>query len=79
MKKRRLKPIKSRKQIARAMAERCANQYARDHILPLPFPNPWDVWDPTKVDPDATPEQIAERYLEFSKLCPPSRRIKYIV
>ncbi len=74
-----LRPLKTRKQIARALAERRANRYASDHGLPLPFPNIWDFLDPTKLSRDATPEQIAERYLEFCKLCPPRKRKKHIL
>ena len=35
----------------------------------MPFPNPWDAWDPTKVPADATPEQITQSYREFAKRC----------
>lgn len=72
-----LRPLKTRKQIARALAERRANRFARDHGLPLPFPNIWDFLDPTKVSRDATPEEIEESYREFCKLCPPKRRKKH--
>jgi hypothetical protein len=68
-------PIKTPEQETRAIAQRDANRRAKEKGLPLPFPNPWDVWDPTKLDPEeATPEKIADRYREFCKLCPPRRR-----
>lgn len=55
--------------LARCLAQREANGQARDLGLPLPFPNIWDEWDPTKVDRDATIEEIHRRYQEFKKLC----------
>jgi hypothetical protein len=67
--------IKSPEQEARALADREANRRAKEKGLPLPYPNLWDSLDPTKLDPgEATPERMAERYREFSKLCPPRRR-----
>jgi hypothetical protein len=75
VKKRKVHSIKTPEQEARALAEREANRLAKEQGLPLPFPNPWDVWDPTKVDPDrATPEAITESYRAFLKLCPRRRR-----
>lgn len=53
----------------RALEDREANARARARGEPLPFPNPWDAWDPTKVGPDATPEEIHRSYLEFRKRC----------
>ena len=47
-----------REKEARAIAERAANAEAQARGEPMPFPNPWDAWDPTKVAADATPEQI---------------------
>ena len=38
--------------------ERRADARAAKAGKPLPFPNIRDAWDPTKVPPDATPEQI---------------------
>ena len=64
-------PHKTREQIARAMAERAANREAAEKGLPLPFPNPWDAVDPTKLPRDATREQITASYREFCRLCPP--------
>ena len=62
------------------MAQREANRRAKEQGLPLPYPNMWDALDPTKLDPrEATPEKIAERYLEFCKLCPPRRRKVHIL
>lgn len=51
------------------MAQRQANERAAVRGEPLPFPNPWDVLDPTKVGPDAKPEQITASFREFSKRC----------
>lgn len=62
--------IKSPEQLARALEERAANERAQREGRPLPYPNPWDELDPTKLLPEeATPERIAERYREFCKLC----------
>jgi hypothetical protein len=75
VKKSKKHPVKTREQEERAIAEREANRLAKEKGLPLPYPNPWDVWDPTKVDPEnATPEAIAQSYREFCKLCPPRKR-----
>ena len=55
----------------RAMAQRAANVAASREGRPLPYPNPFDVWDPTKVPRDASPEQIRQSHMEFRKICPP--------
>lgn len=70
-------PIKDEERTARAMAQRAANAEARRMALPLPFPNPWDAVDPTKVDRDATIEEIHRSYLEFAKLCRPRPKTKH--
>ena len=80
MKKSKKHSIKTPEQEARAIAQREANRRAKEQGLALPYPNPWDVWDPTKVDPEeATPEKIAERYREFCKLCPPRKRKEHFL
>jgi hypothetical protein len=61
--------IKDEEQIARAMAQRAANAEASRRGEPLPYPNIWDVLDPTKLDRNATIEEIHKRYLEFTQLC----------
>jgi hypothetical protein len=72
--------IKTPEQEARAIAQREENERAKAEGRPLPYPNPWDVWDPTKLDPaEATPEKIAERYREFCKLCPPRKRKEHFL
>jgi hypothetical protein len=53
----------------RAIAQREANARAAARGEPLPFPNPWDTLDPTKVGPDATPEEITASYREFRRRC----------
>jgi hypothetical protein len=62
-------PIKDEAQIARAMAQRAANAEASRKGEPLPYPNMWDVLDPTKVERNATIEEIHRSYLEFAELC----------
>jgi hypothetical protein len=69
--------LKTQQQEVRALAERKANADAVTAGHPMPFPNMWDVLDPTKVPRDATPEQIHQSYLEFRKLCPPPPRKLY--
>ncbi|MBN2194199.1 MAG: hypothetical protein JW751_15390 [Polyangiaceae bacterium] len=61
---------------SRALAQRAANERAKAAGEPLPFPNVWDVLDPTKTAADATPDEIARSQAEFSRLCrrPPCRR-----
>jgi hypothetical protein len=72
--------VKTPEEEARAIAQREANERAKAEGLPLPHPNPWDVWDPTKLDPaEATPERIAQRYREFRKLCPPRKRKEHFL
>ena len=71
--------MKSVRQERQAIAQRCANERAKAQGLPLPYPNPWDIWDPTKVRPDATPEEIHWSYLEFRKLCAPPLRKSYTI
>jgi hypothetical protein len=68
---------KTRAQIRRALDQRRANARAAAEGAPLPFPNPWDAVDHTKVPRDATAEQIHIRYIEFRKLCPPPSRRKH--
>lgn len=67
-------PLKE--EVERALAQRAANERAARAGKPLPYPNPWDAVDPTKLPRDATPEQIHQRYLEFTKICkaPPCKR-----
>ena len=52
-----------------AVAQRAENASAQARGEPMPFPNPWDGVDPTKVPADATPEQITASYKAFSQIC----------
>jgi hypothetical protein len=70
-------PIKTPEQEERALAERAANARAAEEGLRLPFPNPWDLLDPTKVDRDATLAEIHASYVEFCKLCRPRPRKRH--
>lgn len=64
---------------ARQLAQRAANERAHEAGAPLPFPNPWDAWDPTKVSRDASPEEIHRSYLEFTKICRPPKPKRYTI
>jgi hypothetical protein len=67
----RIRPrLKSRAEEARALRQRAANRAAARRGDPLPFPNPWDAWDPTKLPQGASVRAIERRYREFLKLCP---------
>jgi hypothetical protein len=72
-------PVKPDSQEERAVAERAVNKQAKELGLPLPYPNIWDLLDPTKVDQDATPEEIHKSYQEFRKLCPPRPRKRHVI
>ena len=50
--------LKTEDRVARAIAQRDANERAREAGQPLPYPNPWDALDPTKLPRDATAEQL---------------------
>lgn len=63
----------------RALAQRAANARAKARGEPLPYPNPWDALDPTKVSAGASPEEIARRYREFRALCPPPAPKRYTI
>ena len=63
----------------RAITQREANERAVRAGEPMPFPNPWDRLDPTKVAPEATPEEIHQSYLEFCKLCRPPKIKSYTI
>ncbi len=58
-----------REKEALAIAQRAANADAQARGLPMPFPNPWDKLDPTKVGPAATPEEITASYKAFRAIC----------
>lgn len=60
-----------RRKEERALAQRAANDQAWREGRPQPYPNPFEVLDPTKVPANATPEQIAESHRQFRKICPP--------
>ncbi len=72
--------IKTRKQEARAASQREANRRALEQGLPLPYPNLWDILDPTKIDPkEAVPEAFEKSCREFRKLCRPRQRKKHFL
>lgn len=58
----------------RALAERRANDEARQQGIALPFPNPWDFADTTKVPRDATEAEIQASYEAFRAQCRPRSR-----
>jgi len=61
--------MKTAEQTARAEAERQANELAADQGQALPFPNPWDAIDPTKVSPNAPAQERQASYQRWSQLC----------
>lgn len=63
----------------RSSAQRAANAAATREGRPLPYPNPWDTLDPTKLPPDAHREAFRQRYLEFRKLCPPFKPKRHTI
>lgn len=68
--------MKTEDRVARAIAQRDANERAREAGQPLPYPNPWDALDPTKLPRDATAEQLHQRVRRFARICrkPPCKR-----
>jgi hypothetical protein len=72
-------PLKSAAQEARALAERQANRKARKAGSPLPYPSLWDLLDPTKVDPRASPKEIRESARAFRELCRPRPRKEHFL
>jgi hypothetical protein len=55
----------------RAEAQRAANLRAQQQGKPLPYPNPWDALDQTKVAEGASDAAFQRSYLAFCNLCPP--------
>ena len=68
-----------REKEARAVAQRAANEAALARGEPLPFPNPWDAVDASKVPADASPEQITASYEAFSLQCRPRARKRHTI
>ena len=66
--------LKTPRQEQRAERERAANACASADGRPLPFPNPWDEVDSTKVTGPATDAEMHASYEEFRKLCRPRAR-----
>ena len=69
--------VKTAQQERLALDQRAANERAARAGEPLPFPNPWDRLDPTKVARDASPDEIQASYVAFTKLCRPRPRRKH--
>ncbi len=63
----------------RALAQRAANEAAIREGKPVPYPNPWDTLDPTKLPRDAPQEANQQRHLEFRKLCPPFKPKRHTI
>jgi len=61
--------MKTEEQTARAEAERLANERAAVEGRALPFPNPWDAIDLTKVPPNASAQELQLSYQRWSQLC----------
>ena len=62
-----------RRKEERSVARRAANAAADREGRPLPYPNPWDALDPTKLRRDASFEARIQRVREFQKICRPYR------
>jgi len=71
--------MKTPEQEQRALDQRHANEVAKREGRPMPFPNPWDIWDPTKLPAGASQEQILQRYREFSKICRKRKPKRYTI
>jgi hypothetical protein len=56
---------KTPEQERRALDQRRANEQALAGGRPLPFPNPWDVVEPTKIASGATDAQLQASYAAF--------------
>lgn len=63
-----------RRKEERALEQRAANAAAARAGRPLPFPNPWDTLDPTKLPRDASEAARLERITELRKICKPRRK-----
>jgi hypothetical protein len=70
---------KTREQEAEQMRQRRANEEAAARGDPLPYLNFFFLLDSTKLPEDASDEEIAARYREFCKLCPPRARKEYTI
>ncbi len=70
-----------RRKEERAIGQREANAAAARGGRLLPFPNPFDRWDPTKLSPEEAddPEAILRRHRRLRKICRPPKPRRYIV
>ena len=55
----------------RALAQRAANAAAAREGRPVPYPNPFHALGPSKLRPDASPEERQEWYLAQRRVCRP--------
>ncbi len=69
--------MKTTEQEARARAGRAANDLAKAEGAPLPYPNVWDLLDPTKLPADAPEDAMQASYARFHDFCrlPPRKRL----
>ena len=69
--------MKTTEQEARARAGRAANDLAKAEGAPLPYPNVWDLLDPTKLPADAPEDAMHASYARFRDFCrlPPRKRV----
>ena len=68
-----------RRKEERSMAQRTANAAAEREARPLPYPSPWEAFDPTKLRRDASFEVWIERVREFQKICRPYRPKRHTI
>ena len=74
--------LKSPRQVLVALRQRLQNEQARNRGGGLPYPNPWDELDATKVHAGldgATREQLLHSTREFLKRCPPRARRRHTI
>jgi hypothetical protein len=70
-------PPKTEWQERRALAQREANERAAAEGQALPFPNPWDRIDPTKIPREMAGTRMQASYAAFRELCPPRPRKRH--
>jgi len=68
------RPLKTDRQVRRALSQRARNARAAGEQRPLPFPNIWDAIDSSKVHSPASDDEMQASYASFRTLCRPRPR-----